>query len=94
MFDARHADQQSRREPAASGFFIKAQPRGSPRPHVPELIPERPSIILKPAVIKLDEQFHRKTSNAAIVRDEWVGDGLMPRGDSSGPFSARWTRTQ
>jgi len=38
-------------------------------PHVPELIPERPSIILKPAVIKLDGQFHPKTSNAAIVRD-------------------------
>lgn len=66
--DALHAGNSSRREPAASGFFIKAQPRGSPWPHVPGLIPERPSIILKPVVIKLDGQFHPKTSNAAIVR--------------------------
>lgn len=66
--DARHAGSSSRREPAASGFFIKAQPRGSPLwPHVPGLIPERPSIILKPVVIKLDGQFHPKTSNAAIA---------------------------
>lgn len=58
----------SRREPAASGFFIKAQPRLPLGPTCRGLIPERPSIILKPAVIKLDGQFHRKTPNAAIVR--------------------------
>jgi len=35
---------------------------------VPGFIPERPSIILKPGVIKLDGQFHPKTSDAAMVR--------------------------
>lgn len=72
-------------QPRWASLLKSDRPRGvcSLRPHVPGLIPERPSIILKPGVIKLDGQFHPKTSNAVIVPGRAhehifeVGDGLI-----------------